>query len=101
MGVCQVISCILHNSNLTEVQFDHEPPACIVSDSWQLEGLAVPSEEVSQMGWTAVLEFLRAGVYPLAALPAAVGMMSLSLSPPSSPARMAEFKLVRRRSFRT
>jgi hypothetical protein len=61
-SICFLVSCILHNENLTEVAFlcdPQDPAACIASDSWAREGLAVPPAEVAREGWSAVLEFLR------------------------------------------
>jgi hypothetical protein len=57
--VCRIIACILHNIQLTEVWFDHEPSACIGDDAWRSEGLPVPPSEVVAQGWREVLGFLR------------------------------------------
>jgi hypothetical protein len=71
VGVCQVISCILHNSNLSEVQFDHEPNECVGHDAWKSEGLPIPPSGVVAQGWKAVLEFLRKAQTPAEAKAAA------------------------------
>ena len=58
-GVCRVVSCILYNGALTAVTFDHKASACVASDFWRREGLAVPPDEAVDQGWIAVLAFLR------------------------------------------
>ena len=58
-AVCRIIACILHNVELTDVNFDHEPSACVGHDAWKSEGLPVPPSEVAAQGWTEVLRFLR------------------------------------------
>ena len=60
--VCRLISCILHNHELTTVYLDHEPSACVGHAAWQIEGLPVLPDEVVAKGWTAVLQVLRFGV---------------------------------------
>ncbi len=59
--MCRLISRILHNAQLTTVSLDHRPSACVRHDAWKSEGLPEPPGEVVAQGWTAVLEFLRAG----------------------------------------
>jgi hypothetical protein len=57
--VCHIIACILHNIQLTDVWFDHEPSACVGHDAWKSEGLPVLPSEVVAQGWREVLRFLR------------------------------------------
>jgi hypothetical protein len=70
-AVCRIIACILHNVNLTEVWFDHEPSACVGHDAWKSEGLHVPPREVVAKGWWGVLSFLRKARTPAEAKAAA------------------------------
>jgi hypothetical protein len=58
-GVCCIVSLILHNDNLTQVSFDHEPSACVAHEAWRREGLPVPPESVVGDGWLSVLKHLR------------------------------------------
>ncbi len=59
VGVCHLVSCILHNDNLTTVYFDYAPSACVGHEAWRREGLAVPPDGVVRKGWADVLEFSR------------------------------------------
>ena len=59
-GVCRIVASILHNVQLTDVGFDHEPSACVGHDAWRSEGLPVPRTVVWQgWRWGAVLSLLR------------------------------------------
>ena len=45
MGICRIVSCILHNDTLHTIHFDHEPPACVGHDAWKRDWLpALPGE---------------------------------------------------------
>ncbi len=43
------------------MNIENEPASCVGCDAWRQEGLDVPPDEVVREGWTAVLQFLRAG----------------------------------------
>ncbi len=58
-GVCHIVSCILHNNQLTTVHFDYGPAACIACHSWRHEELVVLPVAVVRRGWTAVLKLMR------------------------------------------
>ena len=58
-AVCRIIPCILPNDMLTEVNFDHEPSACVGHDAWRSEGLPVPPSKVMAQGWTEVLRLFK------------------------------------------
>ncbi len=58
-GAVRIISCILHNDRLIDIDFDHQPSSCVRHDAWQREGLAVPPVTVLRQGWRGVLMFLR------------------------------------------
>ena len=58
-GAVRIISCILHNDNLVDIDFDHQPSTCVRHGAWQREGLAVPPVSVMRQGWRGVLFFLR------------------------------------------
>ncbi len=58
-AVCRFIALILHNIELTTVDFGHSPSTCVGHDSWTSEGLPVPPSEVVALGWKAVLHWLR------------------------------------------
>ena len=58
-AVCRFIALILHNIELTTVDFGHSPSTCIGHDSWTSEGLPVPPSDIVAKGWEAVLRFLR------------------------------------------
>ena len=57
--MCRFIALILHNIELTTVDFGHSPSTCIGHDSWTSEGLPVPPSEVVALEWKAVLRWLR------------------------------------------
>lgn len=59
VGICQIVSCILHNDKLTTVYFDHAPSVCVGHVAWRHEGLAVPPDSVVHKGWVAVFEYSR------------------------------------------
>ena len=63
VGVCRLISCILHNFNLTEVLLDHRPRDCADNDAWRREGLPALPKRLgyynSNERWTEVLGYLR------------------------------------------
>ena len=61
-AVCRFIALILHNIELTTVDFGHSPSTCVGHDSWTSEGLPVPPSEVVAQGWEAVLRLLRVRV---------------------------------------
>ena len=58
-GVCRIVSCIVFNENLTVVNFDHGPSACVTHEAWRSWGLPVPPKSVVGNGWGAVLKHLR------------------------------------------
>ena len=58
-GVCRIVSCIVHNENLTEVYFDHNSSTCVAHEAWRREGLPVPPKSVVDYGWQAVFKHLR------------------------------------------
>ena len=58
-GVCRIVSCIVHNENLTKVYFDHGPSACVAHEAWRSWGLPAPPKSVVDDGWGAVLKHLR------------------------------------------
>ena len=43
------------------MRLDHAPSDCVGHDAWKSEGLPVPPGEIVAKGWTAVLQYLRAG----------------------------------------
>ena len=58
-GLCRIVSCIVHNENLTSVDFDQYPSGCVSHEAWRREGLPVPPKSVVDDGWGAVLKHLR------------------------------------------
>jgi hypothetical protein len=59
VGICHIMSCILHNDTLHTIYFDHEPPACVGHDAWKRDWLPALPGEVNRQGWPAVLKVLR------------------------------------------
>jgi hypothetical protein len=59
VGICRIVSCILHSDNLVTVYFDLDPSECFRHDAWQREGLPMLPAHIANKGWTAVLEFSR------------------------------------------
>ena len=57
--VCRIVSCIVHNENLTEVRFDHNSSACVAHEAWRSWCLPVPPKSVVDDGWPAVFNHLR------------------------------------------
>ncbi len=54
------MSCILRNKKLTEVDFDHNPSACVGHDAWCREDLPAPPREViKKRYWRATISFIR------------------------------------------
>ena len=60
-SVCRLLPSLLNKPHLTTLDLDHEPSSCVVDSAWAQAGLPVPPPEVVSQGWTAVLQFLRAG----------------------------------------
>ena len=58
-GVCHIVSCILHNEKLTEVQLDFSPLVCARHEAWRSEGLPSLKADVVRDDWGAVLSYLR------------------------------------------
>ena len=58
-GAVHIISCILHNEHLVDIDFDHQPSSCVRHSAWQREGLAVSPVSALRQGWRGVLIFLR------------------------------------------
>ena len=58
-GAVHIISCILHNEHLVDIDFDHQPSSCVRHSAWQREGLAAPPVSALRKGWRGVLIFLR------------------------------------------
>ena len=58
-GVCRIVSCIVHNENLTSVDFDQYPSGCVSHEAWRREGLPVPPKSMVGGGWEAVFKHLR------------------------------------------
>ncbi len=59
VGVIRVISCVLHNVELTDLYSDHAFSTCTGHVAWLNEGLAVPPQDVVRRGWKYILTFLR------------------------------------------
>ena len=58
-GVCHIVSCILHNHNLTQAHFDHSPSSCCHHHAWHSEGLDVLPIQAQHHDWPHVLSVLR------------------------------------------
>ena len=59
VGVSRIVSCILHNEELTDVSLDPKPSACVGHEAWRSEGLPPLPSAVVRDGWDAVLKHLR------------------------------------------
>ena len=60
VGVSRIVSCVLHNENLTDLPFlTPSPSACVGHEAWRSEGLPPLPSAVARDGWDAVLKHLR------------------------------------------
>ena len=60
-SVCRLVPSLLNKPQLSTVELDHDPSACVGHDAWKGAGLPAPPGEVVARGWMAVLEYLNAG----------------------------------------
>lgn len=56
---CHLISCILHNTQLTGLILRRKPSECVGHVAWKDAGLPVPPIDVVAEGWKTTLSFIR------------------------------------------
>jgi GTPase SAR1 family protein len=60
-SVCRLVPSLLNKPG-TDVFLGRSPSACVANKAWRQAGLVAPPDEIVREGWSAVLEFLNAGV---------------------------------------